>query len=76
MLVSVCVCFRVQDTDAVNILLQVNVNVAAKGDVDFFLVYEELLSRKFGRYEHVSYFGSRLRGRHARAPGPAPRGAR
>jgi len=31
----------------------VNVNVAAKGDVDFTLVYEELLTRKFGRYEQA-----------------------
>jgi len=31
----------------------VSVNVAAKGDVDFTLVYEELLTRKFGQYEQV-----------------------
>jgi hypothetical protein len=31
----------------------VSINVAAKGEVDFVLVYEELLTRKLGVYEQV-----------------------
>ena len=46
--------FLAPSSDAVIFLLQVNVNVAAKGDVHFILVYEELLGRKFGRYKQVS----------------------
>lgn len=41
-------CFRSRDSN----IFKISVNVAARSKIDFNLTYQELLSRRFGIYEH------------------------